>query len=44
MTKDEAVKVMTDVATKRYPHSRTKIQDALAVLEGAPKAEPKLTE
>jgi len=38
MTNAEAVTVMIDVATKRKPHTRTQIQDALLVLEGGPKA------
>ena len=36
MTKEEAVQVMTDVATKRKPHSRSTVQVALAVLEPLP--------
>lgn len=38
MKKDEAVKVMTDVALRRKPHSRAAIKIALATLE--PSANP----
>jgi len=34
MSNAEATKIMTDVATKRKPHSRAAIQDALFQLEG----------
>jgi hypothetical protein len=33
MSVDEATKIMTDVATKRRPHTRNEIKEAFAVLE-----------
>tara|TARA_R100001129_G_scaffold146951_2_gene108377 strand:- start:524 stop:685 length:162 start_codon:yes stop_codon:yes gene_type:complete len=35
MTKADAIIVMTDVATRRKPHNRAIIKEALAVLEPA---------
>jgi len=35
MTKDEAVKVMIDIATHRAPHNRSELKEALSILEPA---------
>lgn len=40
MTKDEAIVVMTNAATKRKPESRARVKEALSVLE--PKVTPPL--
>lgn len=41
MTKDQAVKIMIDVATQRAPHNRNELKEALSVLEPAPAAQKK---
>lgn len=35
MTEPDAIKVMTDVAIRRKPHTRTEVKTALSVLEPA---------
>ena len=41
MTKDEAVKIMIDVATQRAPHNRNELKEALSIHEPAQQAPAK---